>query len=121
MRATTEVNKLSLPVKGDHLVSRNTGNDLCFEVFTHRAKKTNSIVAGNFLWRDREILCHDLSHLGFDLFKIFRSEGTFVLEVVIETVLDHWANSDLHRRKQAFHCLGHEMGARVTQNIKPLN
>src|SRR5712691_6183918 len=118
MGTATQINEFALAVERDRFVTRNTCNNFRFVVLTHVAEETNGIIARDLLTGDCEVLSDDVLHLRFDPLQIFRGERALVLEVVIEAVLDHWTDSDLHIGEEALDGLSHQVGAGMAEDIE---
>ena len=58
-------------------------------------------------------------HTRFNRRQIFRREGTFELEVVVETVFNRRSDRHLSRREQFLHGLCHEVRRRMANDFKP--
>ena len=58
----------------------------------------------------------DALHALLDVLEVFRGEGLVNLEIVVEAVLDHRADTELGVRIDLLHGLGHDVGGRVTHD-----
>src|SRR3989442_6574138 len=66
------------------------------------------------------VLLHDLAHLRFDLPEVVGRERAREIEVVVEAVLDRWAEPELRAREQLERRSGHDVRGRVPQRVELL-
>src|SRR5205085_5662021 len=61
------------------------------------------------------VLFDDLLHASLDLFEVVRRQRPRQLHVVIEAVLDRWANAEFRLGKDLLHGGGHDVRSRMPQ------
>ncbi|MNT67977.1 hypothetical protein D3C72_2061690 [compost metagenome] len=64
-----------------------------FVVFTTRGKGVTGFLPANLLLDDVIIFVGQLMHPLFQQIQVFLRQGTVDINVIIETVVDHWADS----------------------------
>ena len=119
VRSAAEIDEVALTVKRNHFTRRNRFDDFRLIVFAHILEELHGGVAIHFAAFDRNVLLHEFMHTRFNRRQIFRREGTFELEVVIETVFNRRSDRHLSRREQFLHGLCHEVRRRMANDFKP--
>src|SRR5690606_2093814 len=94
VRAATQVDEVTFPVKGNAFLGRNRSNDLGLVMFTNGTEKFDGIVALPFLPHHRLVASRQLDHLLLDRLEILRGKRALVREVVIEPVVDDRAEGN---------------------------
>ena len=118
VRPPAQVREFARVVQGDP-VRAQVADNLGLVGFTHFPEKTESLVAGHLPAQKGTILDHDTPHLLLDGLKVFGGEGTLVIEIVVETLLNGGADGDLGVREKPLHRRGHDMGRPVPDHIQP--
>src|SRR5215831_11904464 len=95
MRAAAEIDKRTLTVGRHRFVVRKPLNQLDLVSFPARFEESNRLLLGKLGSLDREIAPDDFSSAGLNLFQILWGEGKVVGKIVIKSVLQRWANSEL--------------------------
>ncbi len=113
-----QVDELSLAVAGDLLV-RKVPDQFLLVALSPFLEKRERLLPGKKDTFHRESLVHDADHFLFDAGQVLFGELPGDLHVVVETVLDGRANSQLRAGKQAAHRLSHEMRGGMAQDVKP--
>ena len=78
------------------------------------------VLLGQLLADEGLALLHQLLHAGLDALEVLGGEGALDVEVVVEAVLDRWADRPLGVRVQVGDGLRHQVGHRVAQDGAPL-
>ena len=107
MRATAEVDEVSLTVEREILVTGNGFDNLDFVFFTHLLEHGDSIAAIHDGTLDGEVFFNDVSHNFLDRLQIFGSKRAGEGEIVEEPIFNDWPYSNLSLWKQTLHGLGH--------------
>ena len=117
MRATTQIDKVTLAVEGQIFLTGNILNDSNLVFLAHLIKQTDSFVTGHDRSGHRNILLGQLFHALFDPAQIFIGERPIEFEIVIEPVVHNRTNSHLSGRKQFLDRHGQEMCCGVADNV----
>ena len=118
MRTAAEIHVVALTVQRNRFTGRNGFNDLGFVVFADRLEELDRFITVHFFTLDLQIALDDLIHFLFDFGQIFKRQRMRHREVIIETVFNNRSDCDLSVREQFLDCLRHQMGGRVTDNLK---
>ena len=95
MRATTQIDKITLAVEGQILLAGNVLNDAHLVFLTHLIKQTDSFVTGHDRSGHRDILLRQFFHALFDPAQIFIGKRPVKLEIVVKPVVYHRADGYL--------------------------
>ena len=118
MRTAAQIDEITLAIKTDGLALGDRGDDLGLVLLADAFKESHGGVALHLLADDGFVAGDDLAHFGFDGFQIVRGERRRTGEVVIEAVLDGWADGDLGIGIQFLDGFGHHVGGVVTQQLQ---
>ena len=111
VRAAAKVKPVALLVDRDRFARRDdVVDDPRLVVFADLLERLDGLVLVPDLADDGIVGINNRPHLGFDLFEILRRERLFAGKIVIEAIIDDWANRDLRVGIQLLHRLGEHMG-----------
>ena len=115
MRAAAKIDKITLLIESDGLISRNCLDQfylerlIIFFIESHRFIARPDI-ADNWL-----VTVNNLMHPFFNAGKIIFAKGLFTMEIIIESIFDCRTDRDLCFREQFQYRFGHDMRAIMTQ------
>ena len=109
MRPAAEVEPVALRIELDLFAFGNRVDQLDLEGLALLLEQLLRLLAIYYLASERPIASHDLAHLRFDLGQILGRERLVACEVVIEAILDDWADGDLRTGVELLHRLSHHM------------
>ena len=117
MRASAEVRELALRVHRDLLAFRQIVDELDLVGLALLLKELQGLFAADFLALELEVLLDDLLHLFLDIRKIGFRQLTVDVEVIVEAILDGWADGQAHIGilVEALDGLCEDVGSRVAQ------
>ncbi len=102
-----------------HRIGRGVGDDL--ELQGMVGEDLAGVVGRDLVTQERLLLVDDLTHARVDALEVFRCEGGAArqLEVVVEAVLDRWADAEGRVREQIEDRLGQYVGRRMADRVEP--
>ena len=118
MGAAAQVHPGALPVEADLLAPGQVLDDLHLVVLAHIAKLLDGFLAAEHHTLYRQVLLRQLLHALLDRVEVFRGKVVAGGEIVVEAVLDHRADSDLHPGKQLLHRHGQQVGGGVADDFQ---
>jgi len=101
-----------MPVNRDGLVGWEIPNELQFVGLI--GKDLHGLLPGDLFAHKRAPGAYALPHAARDLCQIIGCEWPRQVKIIIEPIFDGRANGQLGLREEALHCLGHDMGGRVS-------
>ena len=94
------------------------GNELLFVLVPFFGEIGQGIRLGYLYAAEIFLAAGQLQHLGFDGLEIGVRERTAVhIDIVVETILDGGADTELHPREQGLEGFGHEVGRAVPEHF----
>ena len=112
VRAAAQVDEVAVLEERDRLALGDRLDDLDLVLLAARVEELQRLVARDHASLERQVLGDDLAHLRFDARGVLGRERLGV-EVVVEAVLDRWADRDLGVRAQPPHGVRHHVRRRV--------
>src|ERR1051326_3624660 len=119
VRAAAEIEPLALAGEREGPVARDALDDLDLDLLADVAEDAHGLVARPLLAADRQIALDDLGHLLLDAAEVVVAERAVGGEVVVEAVLDHWADRHLRPRKQLLHRHRHQVRGGMADRVEP--
>ncbi len=120
VRTAAEIDEVPLRIGGDRLPVREALDQLHLIVLSLSLEELDGVLLAEFPPGDGKLPLGDFLRARFDLFQIFRGEGPFVGEVVVEAVFERWADRQLRAREQFLDGLRHQVGAAVAVDFTAL-
>ena len=125
VRPAAQVHELALLVEGDDRLRRERRDQLLLELRLGAVAadgRQRVVPAGRLGADDRQVLPPDRLHVLLDLRQVLRHELPGQVEVVVEAVLDHRADRELHLVDPEMPCdrLRHDVRGRVPQHLERL-
>ncbi len=119
MRAATEIQKLSLPIKRQHgVVGQTRLNVLHLQRLVQIAADIQSRLTRFLQPLKRLVQFHNLPHLLFDRGKILLRQGVVQLKVVVEPARNRRPKRQLDAVKQTHHGPSHHVRATVAHHVQ---
>ena len=118
MRPAAEIEPVALGVELQVLPRRDRVDQLELEGFTLLGEQLLRLIPGDDLASEGAVARDDLAHLRFDDRQLVGREGLIPSEIVIEAVLDHWADGHLRARIELLHGFGHDMRRIVADKLE---
>ena len=117
VRASAEIRELALRVHRDLLAFRQVVDELDLVGLALLLEELQGLFAADFLALELEVLLDDLLHLFLDIRKIGFRQLTVDVEVIVEAILDGWADGQAHIGilVEALDGLCEDVGSRVAQ------
>ena len=121
VRAGAHVDVLALGEEADLGVFGQVGDVLDLVALATLLHEGDGLLAGQDGGLDREVLLHDLAHLGLDGGEVLVTElGVAQVDVVVEALLGGRAVAEVRLRVEALDCLGQNVGGRVANDLQLL-
>ena len=120
VRASAEVLPGALAIDRDVLAGRDAADDLGLVDLADQLKVGDGRLAVPDLAHDRLVAVDDLLHARLDLGEVIQAERLLAGEVVIEAVLDSWADGHLRAGEQLLHRLSQDMAYVVADGFQRL-
>ena len=121
VRAGAHVDILALGEEADLGVFGQVGDVLDLVALATLLHEGDGLLAGQDGGLDREVLLHDLAHLGLDGGEVLVTElGVAQVDVVIEALLGGRAVAEARLRVETLDCLGQNVGGRVANDLQLL-
>ena len=118
MRPGAQVGELALPVEGDLRLRRQCLDQLhLVRLVLHQGDR---LVTRQRETLQRQILLHDLFHLGLDRRKDLRRHADLGIDIVIEPFVDRRADRQLRGRVQPLDRLRHDVRRGVPKHLLPV-
>ncbi len=95
MGAPTKIHEITLRICGDRLMIGKSLNQLNLVLLTTRCEEIDGLLLGELPPCNGEVAVNDLRCTSFDLFQIFRREGTLEGEVIVKTIVQRRTDRQL--------------------------
>ena len=118
MRSPAQINKVALSIKRHRLVSWNCLDKLNFERLIIVPIEGHCLISCPDLTDDHLITVNNFMHSGFNSLEVRISERCLAMKIVIEPVLNRWADGYLGFWIDFKNSLCHNMRAIMTQKRK---
>ena len=119
MRAGAKIGKIALTVKNNVLAFTGVLLDQ-FQLIRLICHQAAGFINSQLKAYQRQILFHDLCHLGFQLFQILGSKGRLYIKIVVKAVLNGRTDGELSLREQMLYCLRQDMAGGVVECPLPI-
>ncbi len=116
VRSAAEIGEGAVGIDRDGLVVAQLADALQLERIVGEASV--GALPVHHLPDERVVGLYHRGHPGLDLLEVFRREGPWHFEVVVEAVLDWWAESDARTGEDFAHRRGKDMGSRMAQHLQ---
>ena len=119
VRATAQIDKVTLAIERNLVALGNAGNDFRLVLLAVLAEILHRLATLHDLATNRNLVLDDAAHLGRDTVDILRGKTLGIGKVVVEPVVDHRTNGHLRPWKQALYGLRQQMRGGVADNLEP--
>ena len=110
VRSCAQIYKFALLVEADLLAFRQIFYQFYFIWFVIFFKICDGFFPCLGKAFDRQCFFDDLFHLRFDFFQIFRDKWRLAIQIIIESIVNGWADGQFCLRIETLDRLGHNMG-----------